>query len=64
MPVEIRRTIVPPDRPTLAERPLRLVDGLVRLILRDFVLVSPGSSDCAARGHQLRNQLCPLLWWQ
>src|SRR5690349_10262098 len=56
MPVEVRRTIPPPDRPSLPQAALRLVDQTVR---RGFGVLIAGGLCCLhgpARVHQLLNQ--------
>jgi hypothetical protein len=52
VPIEIRRTVFPPNRAALAERTLDLIDGPVRGRFRIMVRTLLGFAYCAAGSHQ------------
>jgi hypothetical protein len=59
--VEVRRSVGPPHRPALAERPLGLIDGGVGLGCRRAILTETRRADRAPRRHQGVHETLPLV---
>jgi hypothetical protein len=57
MSVEIGRAITPPDRTTLAKRALRLLDLVMRSVLRGLISGSSSAGYRSARAHQAFDEL-------